>query len=140
MLLNQLGIKTIRNFEFSDHHRFSEQELKDILKVKEASESEEIVTTEKDFFRCEEAIKRIVKPLILKVRLHLTNGEGLLHQYLGRFAVSRHTGNYDTRQSRFRSRRNPVAQRTHGGIPPAKAVEALPSESKVAEKETLENG
>ncbi len=85
MLLNQLGLKTIRNFEFSDHHRFTEAELKEIVSAKESSESEEIITTEKDFFRCEEAMKKIVKPLVLKVRLHLTTGEGLLHQYLGRF-------------------------------------------------------
>ena len=90
MLLNQLGLKTIRNFEFSDHHRFTEDELKEIASAKESSESEEIITTEKDFFRCEEAMKKIVKPLILKVRLHLTTGETLLHQYLGRFASASH--------------------------------------------------
>ncbi|OGW87272.1 MAG: tetraacyldisaccharide 4'-kinase [Omnitrophica bacterium RIFCSPHIGHO2_02_FULL_46_11] len=87
MLLNQLGMKTIRNFEFSDHHRYSDQELNEILKAKESSESDEIVTTEKDFFRCEEAMKKIVKPLVLKARLRLTTGENILHQYLGRFAA-----------------------------------------------------
>ncbi len=86
MLLNQIGLKTIRNFEFSDHHPFTEQELKEILEAKESSKSEEIITTEKDFLRCEEMMKRIVKPLVLKVRLRLTTGEGVLHQYLGRFA------------------------------------------------------
>lgn len=85
MLLNQLGLKTILNFEFSDHHRFTEQELKEIVSAKESSESEEMITTEKDFFRCEEAMKKIAKLLVLKVRLRLTTGESLLHQYLGRF-------------------------------------------------------
>ena len=94
MLLNQLGLKTILNFEFSDHHRFSESELKEIVEAKESSESEEIITTEKDFFRCEEAMKRIVKPLVLKVRLRLTTGESLLHQHLARFAPASHFHSY----------------------------------------------
>ena len=90
MLLNQLGLKTIRNFEFPDHHRFSEAELKEILEAKGSSESEEIITTEKDFFRCEEAMKKVLKPLVLKTRLHLTTGESMLHQYLGHFAPAVH--------------------------------------------------
>ncbi|MBI1978409.1 MAG: tetraacyldisaccharide 4'-kinase [Candidatus Omnitrophica bacterium] len=89
MLLNQLGVKTVRNFEFCDHHRFTDQELREVLHAKETSEAEEIITTEKDFFRSEELIRRIVKPIVLKVRLRLTNGETLLHQYLARFAASR---------------------------------------------------
>lgn len=88
MLLNQLGIKTVRNFEFPDHHFYNDRELKEMLAVKESSESEEIITTEKDFFRCEQAMRRILNPLVLKARLRLTNGEGVFHQYLSRFARS----------------------------------------------------
>ena len=82
MLLNQLGLRTIRNFEFCDHHRFVERELKEILRAKETSESAEVITTEKDFFRCEEAIRRILKPLVLKARLRLTTG-GLASSIFG---------------------------------------------------------
>ncbi|MBI4358813.1 MAG: tetraacyldisaccharide 4'-kinase [Candidatus Omnitrophica bacterium] len=88
MLLNLLGIKTVRNFEFTDHHSFTEKELNEILRVKELSESKEVITTEKDYLRCEEPVRRIVKPLVLKSRLRLTTGEGLLHQFLGHFAGS----------------------------------------------------
>ena len=84
ILLNQLGIKTVRNFEFPDHHAYSERELVEVMKAKEASESQEIVTTEKDYFRSEEIMKKL-RPLILKVRLRLTEGESLLHHFLGRF-------------------------------------------------------
>ncbi|MBI4394712.1 MAG: tetraacyldisaccharide 4'-kinase [Candidatus Omnitrophica bacterium] len=140
MLLNQLNLKTVRNFEFSDHHRYSERELKEILKVKETSESEEIVTTEKDFFRCEESIRKVLNPLVLKARLHLTNGEGLLHQYLGRFAVSRRP-NYDaTRQTRFRPYRAVAPQKTAGGVSLEKAAETSSSGEKSPEKETSEHG
>lgn len=82
MLLNQIGLKTARNFEFCDHHMYTEQELKEIRAMKEASESDEIVTTEKDFFRCEELMNKIFRPLVLKVRLRFTAGEDVLARRL----------------------------------------------------------
>lgn len=85
MLLNQIGLRTVRNFEYSDHHPYTDGELNEIVRAKEASESQEIITTEKDFYRCEKSMGKIVKPLILKVRLRLTTGEHILHQYLSRF-------------------------------------------------------
>jgi len=85
MLLNQIGLRTVRNFEYSDHHPYTDDELREIVRAKEASESQEIITTEKDFYRSEKSIRKIVKPLILKVRLRLTTGEHILHQYLSRF-------------------------------------------------------
>jgi hypothetical protein len=51
---------------------------------------DEIVTTEKDFYRCEEAMRRILKPLILKVRLRLTDGEGSFQRYLNELAADGH--------------------------------------------------
>jgi len=91
MLLNQIGLRTVRNFEYGDHHHYSDDELKEIVRVKEASESQEIITTEKDFYRAEKSIQKIVKPLILKVRLRLTTGEYILHQYLSRFIESQYS-------------------------------------------------
>jgi len=85
MLLNQMGLRTVRNFEFSDHHPYTENELKEIAQVKEVSECQEIITTEKDFYRSEKLMRKIVKPLVLKVRLRLTTGESMLHQFLSRF-------------------------------------------------------
>ena len=82
MLLNQIGLRTARNFEFCDHHMYTEQELKEIRAMKELSESEEIVTTEKDFFRCEELMNKIFRPLVLKVRLRFTGGEDVLARKL----------------------------------------------------------
>ncbi len=82
MLLNHIGLKTARNFEFCDHHMYTEQELKEIRDMKESSGSEEIVTTEKDFFRCEELMNKIFRPLVLKVRLRFTSGEDVLARRL----------------------------------------------------------
>ena len=127
MLLNQIGLKTVRNFEFSDHHQFTERELSEILEAKEVSKSGEVVTTEKDFYRSEEAIRKILNPLVLKVRLHLTTGETLLHQYLARFAQHRSFNREDRRfhdpnrrrnrpfQGRNRPPRTPVNPHEIGG-------------------------
>lgn len=82
LLLSHLGVKTIRNFEFADHHPFSERQVKEIKEVKDSSESEFVVTTEKDFLRKEDLIKRTLNPLILKVQLRITVGEGMLKDRL----------------------------------------------------------
>lgn len=92
LLLNRLEIKTVRHYEFSDHHRFTDAELKEVLRMKELSESDEVVTTEKDFFRCREAVTRILRPLVLKVRLRVLSGEALLHASLEKAISNGHSG------------------------------------------------
>lgn len=77
-LLNRAGIKPAYSFEFSDHHRFRKSELEEILRVKNVHEIPEVVTTEKDFFRCRELITEILNPLVLKIRFRLMEGETLL--------------------------------------------------------------
>ncbi|PIQ85641.1 MAG: tetraacyldisaccharide 4'-kinase [Candidatus Omnitrophica bacterium CG11_big_fil_rev_8_21_14_0_20_45_26] len=78
LVLSKLGIKTIRNFEFSDHHAFTARELKEINEVCESSQSDSIITTEKDFFRRRKLITQIVDPLILRVYVRITVGEEIL--------------------------------------------------------------
>ena len=73
-------MKPIRNFEFSDHHRFSEKELHEIKEVSQSSSVAEIITTEKDYYRCQDMISEIINPLILAARLRVSSGEGLLMQ------------------------------------------------------------
>jgi tetraacyldisaccharide 4'-kinase len=80
LLLSRLKMKPIRNFEFSDHHRFSEKELHEIKEVSQSASVTEIITTEKDYYRCQDKISEIVNPLILATRLRVSSGEGLLMQ------------------------------------------------------------
>ena len=81
LLLSHFQIRPIRNFEFPDHHHFSEKELEEIKKVSESSSSGEIITTEKDFYRAPEKISKVLNPLILAVRLRILKGEDVLaHQ------------------------------------------------------------
>lgn len=84
VLLSQVRIKTIRNFEFPDHHDFSAAELREIKKVSESSSVEEVITTEKDFYRSPKLITEILNPLILATKLRITSGEEMIHDRLFR--------------------------------------------------------
>ncbi|OGW81143.1 MAG: tetraacyldisaccharide 4'-kinase [Omnitrophica bacterium RIFCSPLOWO2_12_FULL_44_17] len=75
MILNRIGVKSVRNFEFDDHHMFLSRELEDIRKEKSLSRSEGSITTEKDYFRCPGRITQILNPYILKIHMRLISGE-----------------------------------------------------------------
>ena len=78
LLLKAVGIKPIRNFEFCDHHAFSQKELEEIRQVSEKGEVDDIITTEKDFYRTPEEITKILDPLVLAARLRISTGEEVL--------------------------------------------------------------
>ena len=82
LMLARLQIRPLRNFEFPDHHPFSERDLKEIKEVSTSSFASEIITTEKDFFRCQNLIAEKLNPLVLAARLRIASGEGILMQKL----------------------------------------------------------
>ncbi len=84
MLLTKCQIRPTRNFEFTDHHDFSENELEEIKTISQSSSTEEIITTEKDFYRAPEKITKILNPLILATRLRIQSGEEVLTERLFR--------------------------------------------------------
>ena len=84
LVLQMLNIKTIRNFEFMDHHAYSEKELKEIEEVSQMAGADEIVTTEKDFYRSQKMISGSLNPLILATRLRILSGENILTDRLFR--------------------------------------------------------
>ena len=92
LLVAHLGLKAARNFEFCDHHPFTEKEIRSILEVQESSQSEFVVTTEKDLLRKEDLITQILNPLILKVELKVTFGEPVLHDRLRRLLEPKSNG------------------------------------------------
>lgn len=75
VLLTKMKVKPIRNFEFSDHHPFTEHELKEIKEVSDSAYAQEIITTEKDFYRNTELISEVLNPLVLATRLRIHSGE-----------------------------------------------------------------
>jgi tetraacyldisaccharide 4'-kinase len=82
-LLARFQIKTVRNFEFTDHHLFSAQELEEIKRVSESASVAEIITTEKDYYRSPKEIAGILDPLILAARLRIASGEEMLYRIGG---------------------------------------------------------
>ncbi len=84
LVLQRFQLKTIRNFEFLDHHEYTKEEL---LKIKEVAQSagvEEIITTEKDFYRSRELITETLNPMVLAARLRVVSGEEILTDRLNR--------------------------------------------------------
>ena len=78
LLLSHIGIKPVRNFEYTDHHAFSREELEEIRQVSQKSEVDDIITTEKDFFRSQQTITQVLDPLVLAARLQISAGEEIL--------------------------------------------------------------
>lgn len=75
VLLTKMKVKAIRNFEFGDHHPFTERELKEVKEVSDSAYATEIITTEKDFYRNPELISEVLNPLVLATRLRIHSGE-----------------------------------------------------------------
>ncbi len=75
LLLSKIKVRPVRNFEFSDHHAFTEKELHEIKMVSDSASSQDIITTEKDFYRNPELIGEKLNPLILAARLRMHSGE-----------------------------------------------------------------
>lgn len=75
VLLTKMKVKPIRNFEFGDHHPFTERELMEVKEVSDSAYAAEIITTEKDFYRNPELISEVLNPLVLATRLRIHSGE-----------------------------------------------------------------
>lgn len=80
MTLGRLQMKTVRNFEFMDHHEYTEQELHEIKRVSESAAAETVITTEKDFYRDPARISKILNPLVLATRLRVCAGESYFYE------------------------------------------------------------
>lgn len=78
LLLQRFRIKTVRNFEFLDHHPYTQKDLEKIKQVSQSANTEDVVTTEKDFYRSREMITRVLNPLVLAARLKVVSGEEIL--------------------------------------------------------------
>ena len=84
LLLQNQEIRPIRNFEFTDHYTYSKRDLEEIQNISDSSVSTEIVTTEKDYYRCPDLIAETLNPLILATRLRISSGEEVLTERLFR--------------------------------------------------------
>lgn len=78
LLLSHSQIRPVRNFEFTDHHVFSKKDLEEIKTVANSASVEEIITTEKDFYRSPEMISKSLNPLVLATEIRISRGEEML--------------------------------------------------------------
>ena len=84
LVLQRFQLKTVRNFEFLDHHEYTKEELLKIKEVALSAGAEEIITTEKDFYRSRELITEILNPMVLAARLRVISGDEILTDRLFR--------------------------------------------------------
>jgi tetraacyldisaccharide 4'-kinase len=60
-LLADTGMTVVKNFVFSDHHWFSDKDIRTIVKARKALSADFIITTEKDFMRLREQFVEFLK-------------------------------------------------------------------------------
>ena len=68
--INDLNI--IETVKFPDHHKFSENDLKNLLKKIKENQSI-LLTTEKDYFRISDDYKKDIKYLKIKIKIENKN-------------------------------------------------------------------
>lgn len=78
LILQRAKVKPARNFEFRDHYEFKKKDLEEIKKVSVLAGADDIVTTEKDFYRCKKLLSETLDPLVLATRIHFMSGEDVL--------------------------------------------------------------
>ena len=73
--LRDIGMNIKKSFEFPDHHFFKEKDLLPVKEFVNEASIQDVVTTEKDFFRVPELWIHMLDPWILKVRIKIISGE-----------------------------------------------------------------
>jgi tetraacyldisaccharide 4'-kinase len=71
--LKMMGAKIMGHIRFGDHHRFSKQEIRDVMERANKTTSELIVTTEKDFTRIAVPIQWTLPFLAIGVKMTFSN-------------------------------------------------------------------
>lgn len=84
LVLQRSKVKPVRNFEYQDHYEFKKKDMEEIKRVSDLAEAEDIVTTEKDFYRCRKLLSETLDPLVLATRVQFLSGEDILEDHLMR--------------------------------------------------------
>lgn len=86
--LEELGASIVSAHRFTDHHRFSQQEIIDIINVALDKEADAIITTEKDSVRFPYVSKTEVPIYFLRVRIEITEGAKDFNDCVSRICFS----------------------------------------------------
>jgi tetraacyldisaccharide 4'-kinase len=82
--LERLGAKVIYHKRYADHHRYSQQEIIDIINKSIKRDAQMIITTEKDAVRFPKMERRDIPIYFLRVEIELLSGEGDFNECISR--------------------------------------------------------
>ena len=84
LILQRAKVKPVRNFEYMDHYDFKKKDIEEIKRISDLAGAEDLVTTEKDFYRCKKFLSETLDPLVLATRVQFLSGEDILEDHLMR--------------------------------------------------------
>jgi len=82
--LERLGASIVGRMRFADHHRYSQQEIINMINAAKKTGAEAIITTEKDAVRFPRLDRRDVPIHFLRVDIELISGHEDFHAYISR--------------------------------------------------------
>ena len=77
-------MRPVRNFEYLDHYDFKKKDIEEIQRISDLADAEEIITTEKDFYRSKKLLSETLDPLVLATRVQFMSGEDFLDDHITR--------------------------------------------------------
>jgi tetraacyldisaccharide 4'-kinase len=87
--LKRRGANLLHAFRFADHHRYTQQELINLVNEARALGAEAIITTEKDAVRMPELSRWDVPVYFLRVDIEILSGEEDFHDCISRICFRR---------------------------------------------------
>ena len=82
--LQRLDSELVYRKRFADHHRYTQQEILDIINISDDRGADAIVTTEKDAVRFPKIVRRDVPIYFLRVEIELLSGEESFNDLISR--------------------------------------------------------
>ena len=87
--LRTAGIEPVAEAFYRDHHAYSEQDIRDLLALRQRSEADGFVTTEKDAVNLGGYLAALEPMAVVPVRMELTDAANAVDTMLARIAERR---------------------------------------------------
>ena len=91
--LRGFGGQLVHSERYADHHRYTQQEIIDLINVSIEKEAELIITTEKDAVRFPMLDRRDLRILFMRVEIDILSGHENFNQCISRICLSQHPAN-----------------------------------------------
>ena len=90
--LRTRGAEIVDNHRFADHHRYSQQEIIDIINAARTKGADAIITTEKDAVRFPRLSRVDIPIYFLRVDIEILSGEEDFHACIARICFEEDDG------------------------------------------------